>query len=158
VAAAAATAPQANLGVDLGLELVDSRALSIYRLRESQARRVENGRGVILRDFALAEGRDNLGQSLTARLLTPRGEIAALGHPAYGSRLHEVIGQPNTPTTRNLAKLFIIEALKQERQVEEIVSVEVTPHPANRFLILVAVEVKPVGAEAVLALAFGLEL
>ncbi|MBY0329329.1 MAG: GPW/gp25 family protein [Acetobacteraceae bacterium] len=153
-----AVAPQANLGVDLALERVDERALSIYRLRETAARRVEGGRGVTLRDFALAEGRDNLGQALAARLLTPRGEIAALGHAAYGSRLHEVIGQPNTPTTRNLAKLFVIEALKQERRVEAIASVEVTPHPANRFLILVAIEVKPVGSEAVLALAFGLEL
>lgn len=153
-----AVAPQANLGVDLALERVDERALSIYRLRETAARRVEGGRGVTLRDFALAEGRDNLGQALAARLLTPRGEIAALGHAAYGSRLHEVIGQPNTPTTRNLAKLFVIEALKQERRVGAIVSVEVTPHPANRFLILIAVEVKPVGTDAVLALAFGLEL
>lgn len=153
-----ATPAAANLGIDLGLDLVDSRALSVYRLREATQRRVENGRGVVLRDFALAEGRGNLGQALTTRLLTPRGELAALGHPAYGSRLHEVIGQPNTPTTRNLAKLFVIESLKAERRVEKIVSVEVTPLPANRFLILVAVEVKPVGAEAVLALAFGLEL
>lgn len=153
-----AIAPQANLGIDLALDLVDSRALSIYRLRETTARRVEGGRGITLRDFALAEGRDNLGQALTARLLTPRGELAALGHAAYGSRLHEVIGQPNTPTTRNLAKLFVIEALKQERRVGAIVLVEVTPHPANRFLILIAVEVKPVGTDAVLALAFGLEL
>ena len=76
------------------------------------------GRGITLRDFALAEGRSNLGQALTTRLLTPRGEIAALGHPTYGSRLHEVIGQPNTPTTRNLAKLFVIEALNEERRVE----------------------------------------
>jgi phage baseplate assembly protein W len=91
-------------------------------------------------------------------LLTPRGEIAALGHPTYGSRLHEVIGQPNTPTTRNLAKLFVIEALNEERRVEAVVTVEVTPHPVNRFLILIAVEVKPVGADAVLALTFGLEL
>lgn len=155
---AAGPAPQANLGADLALDLVDSRALSIYRLRESTARRVEGGRGVTLRDFVLVAGRENLGQALVARLLTPRGELAPLGHPAYGSRLHEVIGQPNTPTTRNLAKLFVIEALKAERRVEEIVSVEVTPHPANRFLILVAVEVRPVGAEAALALAFGLEL
>jgi phage baseplate assembly protein W len=153
-----AIAPQANLGVDLALDLLDSRALSIYRLRESSVRRIEQGRGVILRDFALTEGRDNLGQALTARLLTPRGEITALGHPGYGSRVHEVIGQPNTPTTRNLAKLFVIEALKQERRVEAIVSVEVTPHPANRLLVLVAVAVKPVGGDAVLALAFGLEL
>lgn len=154
----ATLARQANLGTDLALELVDSRALSIYRPRETTARRVEQGRGVTTRDFVLAAGRDNLGQALTTRLLTPKGELAALGHPTYGARLHEVIGQPNTPTTRNLAKLFVIEALKQERRVEKIVSVEVTPHPVNRFLILVAVEVKPVGSEAVLSLAFGLEL
>ena len=149
---------QANLGTDLALDLVDSRALSIYRLREATVRRRDGGRGIVVRDFTCVDGRDNLGQALTTRLLTPRGELAALGHPAYGSRLHEVIGQPNTATTRNLAKLFVIEALKAERRVEKIVSVEVTPHPVSPALILVAVSVKPVGEEAVLALAFGLEL
>jgi phage baseplate assembly protein W len=149
---------QPNLGTDLALELIDSRALSIYRAKDSERRTVIGRRGLRIRDFATLDGRDNLGQALTNRLLTPTGELAPLGHPAYGSRLHEVIGQLNTPTTRNLAKLFVIESLKAERRVEAIESVDVTPHPVNRFLIRIAISVKLVGSDAVIATAFELEL
>jgi phage baseplate assembly protein W len=139
-------------GTDLALDLIDSRALSIYRVTQGEKRTVSNGRGLRVRDFGTVTGRDNLGQALTVRLLTPKGELTALGHPDYGCRLHEVIGATNTASTRNLAKLFVIEALKQERRVEKIVRVDVTPHPANRFLILIAIEVRPVGEDADLAL------
>lgn len=143
---------QSPFGTDLALDLIDSRALSIYRVAQGERRTVSNGRGLMVRDFGTVSGRDNLGQALTVRLLTPKGELTALGHPDYGSRLHEVIGATNTASTRNLAKLFVIEALKQERRVEKIVRVDVTPHPVNRFLILIAIEVRPAGEDAVLAL------
>ena len=106
---------QANLGRDIGITLIDSRALSIYGVTEAERRTRAGGRTRRIGDFGTVEGKDNLGQALIRRLLTPKGELAALGHPAYGSRLHEVIGEPNTETTRNLAKLFVLEALKAER-------------------------------------------
>ncbi|MRX51182.1 hypothetical protein GI374_12125 [Paracoccus sp. S-4012] len=151
-------AAQANLGTDIAITLIDSRALSIYRVTEAERRTREGGRLRRIGDFGLVEGRDNLGQALIRRLLTPKGELAPLGHPSYGARLHEIIGAPNTETTRNLAKLFVLEALKAERRVAKIIAVAVTPHPKERFLILIAIEVQPVGADAVLALSFGLEL
>ena len=66
------------------------------------------------------------------RLLTPRGELAELGHPEYGSRLHELIGTPNTETRRGLAKLFVLEASRQEPRIEKVIEVTVTPHPDRR--------------------------
>ncbi len=147
-----------QLLTDLRLDLIDNRALSIYRVGEARRRLTSGGRGVRVRDFALATGRQNLAQALIARLLTPQGELAALGHPSYGSRLHEVIGQPNTETTRNLARLFVIDAVKQERRVAEIVAIEVTPHPVERVLVLIALEVLPVGEDTVLAVRVQLEL
>lgn len=138
------------LGTDIALDLIDKRALSIYRVAQAERKTVSGGRNIRRRDFETLSDRKNLGQALTVRLLTPRGELAALGHPLYGSRLHEIVGATNTPTTRNLAKLFVIEALKQERRVERIVSVEVTPHPVNRFLIQIAARVVPIGKDAVL--------
>jgi phage baseplate assembly protein W len=141
-----------RLGTDIALELVDSRALSIYRVRQRERRVVSAGRAARLRDFATLSDRANLGQALVVRLLTPKGELTALGHPGYGSRLHEVIGAPNTPTTRNLAKLFVIEALKEERRIETIVSVDVEPHPTDRFQILIGAAVKPIGQDTVLPL------
>jgi len=138
------------LGTDIALDLIDNRALSIYRVRLDEHKTLSGGRNIRQRDFATLSDLDNLGQALTVRLLTPRGELAALGHPLYGSRLHEIIGATNTPTTRNLAKLFVIETLKQERRVERIVSVEVTPHAVNRFLIEIAARVVPIGKDTVL--------
>jgi phage baseplate assembly protein W len=148
-----------QLLTDVALELVDSRALSIYRVRRSQRRLTSAGRSVRVTDFDRVSGRDNLGQAMTVRLLTPRGELAALGHPTYGSRLHEIVGAPNTETTRYLAKLFVIDALKQERRIDTINAVDVEPHPTDRFAITIRIEVKPVGADTLLALApFVLEL
>jgi len=138
------------IGTDIALDLIDNRALSIYRVRQDEHKTLSGGRNIRQRDFATLSDLDNLGQALTVRLLTPRGELAALGHPLYGSRLHEIIGATNTPTTRNLAKLFVIETLKQERRVERIVSVEVTPHAVNRFLIEIAARVVPIGKDTVL--------
>lgn len=149
---------QANLGTDIGITLIDSRALSIYRVTETERLVRDGGRTRRIADFATVEGRENLGQALIRRLLTPRGELGALGHAGYGSRLHEIVGAPNTDTTRNLAKLFVLESLKAERRVARILAVTVTPHPTERFLIQVAIEVQPIGAADVLALSLALEL
>ena len=51
-----------------------------------------------LLDYSTLDGRDNLAQAIVMRLLTPRGELAELGHPEYGSRLNELLGAPNTET------------------------------------------------------------
>ncbi len=93
------------------------------------------------------------------RLLTPRGELAALGHPEYGSRLHELIGRQNTETTRNLVKLHILESLAAEPRIEEVVELAVTPAPGTRERVNVLLQVRPVGETAVVAIGpFTLEL
>lgn len=148
-----------QLLTDIRLDLVDSRALSIYRTSSVQRRAVAGRRGLSVRDFATVTGRDNLAQAVALRLLTPRGELAALGHADYGSRLPELIGSRNTDTTRNLAKLYVIESLKQERRIEKIVDVEVRPHPGTRHRLDIAITVKPIGEQAVLELGpFTIEL
>lgn len=141
-----------QLLTDLQLRLVDSRALTIYAIDESSRRITSSGRAVVLRDMELVADRDNLAQAIIIRLLTPKGELSALAHPDYGCRLGELIGFPNTDTTRNLAKLYIIEALKQERRIAAINSVEVTPHPGDRHRINIALQVQPIGKTAVLDL------
>jgi len=77
-------------------------------------------------DLETLSGAENLIQALLLRFLTHRGELAVLGHPNYGSRLHELIGEPNTETNRNRAKLFVLEMLQAEPRVKEIISVVVT--------------------------------
>jgi phage baseplate assembly protein W len=107
-----------------------------------------------LLDYATLDGRDNLAQAIVMRLLTPRGELAELGHPEYGSRLNELLGTPNTETRRGLAKLFVLEALAQEPRIAKVLDVTVTPHPDRtnelRHLVDVVIRSQPVGgADAV---------
>ena len=56
-------------------------------------------------------------QMLVTRLKTQRGELAGLGHPDYGSRHHELIGEPNVARTRDLIKLHVLDALRREPRV-----------------------------------------
>jgi phage baseplate assembly protein W len=137
---------------DIALRFVRSDALSIYDVQDEERRISAGGRVVRLRDLVLSEGLDNLRQAVEIRLLTPRGELAALGHPEYGSRLPDLIGQPNTETNRNLAKLYVIEALKQEPRIQKIVAVDVTPAPRERHLIRIFLKVLAIGEQAVLDL------
>ncbi|MEO0069422.1 MAG: hypothetical protein ABIK18_01335 [candidate division WOR-3 bacterium] len=78
-------------------------------------------------DLSVVNGKANLIQSLILRLKTERGELAGLGHPNYGSRHHELIGEPNTEGNRNLIKLYVLECLKQETRLEAIQKIDVRP-------------------------------
>ena len=64
-------------------------------------------------------------QFLVDRLKTQQGELAALGHPEYGSRHHELIGQPNVQRTQNLIKVYVLEALAHEPRIEKVLSAKV---------------------------------
>lgn len=75
---------------------------------------------------------DNLEQALLLRFMTRQGELDLLGHPDYGSRLHELIGQPNTASTRNRAKMYALIALSAEPRVAQIISVDVDTDAADR--------------------------
>lgn len=76
-------------------------------------------------DLQRVGGVADLMQALIMRFLTQVGELAHLGHPTYGSRLHELVGQPNTETTRNQAKLFALQALLEEPRVAKVTSIDV---------------------------------
>lgn len=73
-------------------------------------------RGTVV-DLAVASEVPQAVQFLVNRLATRRGELAPLGHPDYGSRHHELVGEPNTERTRNLVKLYVLEALRNEPRV-----------------------------------------
>lgn len=110
-------------------------------------------------DFVPREGFENLAQAVILRLLTPRGELAALGHPEYGSRVHELIGQENNTAKRNLLKLFVLEALKNEPRVEKVVELKVEPSPGARSTVDVLLRVKPAGATQIVTIGpFAIEL
>lgn len=76
-------------------------------------------RGTVV-DLAVAAEVPQAVQLLVNRLATRRGELAPLGHPDYGSRHHELVGEPNTERTRNLVKLYVLEALRHEPRVAKV--------------------------------------
>jgi hypothetical protein len=77
------------------------------------------------RDLRTAEGAAAAEQLLVHRLMTRRGELAELGHPDYGSRHHDLVGEPNVARTRNLVKLYVLEALAGEPRVEQVLRCDV---------------------------------
>jgi hypothetical protein len=77
-------------------------------------------------DIGLVQDKAALAQALIMRLMTERGELEGLGLPDYGSRHHQLIGEPNIERNRNLVKLYILECVRQEPRLQRIVSLDVT--------------------------------
>lgn len=148
-----------HLLTDIRLELRQHELRPVYLVAtREQRQRVRDG-VVTVEDFDTISGRQNLGQAVVLRLLTPRGELAPLGHPEYGSRVHELIGRQNTDTTRNLLKLYILESLQMEPRIAKVVRADVVAVPHSRQQVSVTVEIQPIGAsEAVTIGPFTLEL
>ena len=97
-------------------------------------------------DLAVIDGLDNLTQAIANRLKTRRGELTPLGHPNYGSRHHELIGEPNVPRTWNLVKLYILEALRDEPRIEKVLQATVAPdHQPPRDTVRIELTVLLVG-------------
>jgi len=109
-------------------------------------------------DLAAVDGVDNLVQALLMRFNTPRGDLAALGHPDYGSRLHELIGRSNDETTRNLVRLFTLETLRQEPRVSQVLDLAVQIVDGRPDLVLVSIKVTPIETETPVNLVFSIGL
>jgi phage baseplate assembly protein W len=138
---------------DIAVHAVHRQLRPVYRLTETPKlpRRAW--------DFMPRDGLENLAQAVILRLLTPRGELAALGHPEYGSRVHELIGRENTTAQRNLLKLFILEALGFEPRIEKVAELKVEPSPGARSTVDVLLRVKPAGAATLVTIGpFSIEL
>jgi phage baseplate assembly protein W len=105
-------------------------------------------------DLNTYSGAENLVQALVLRLLTPRGELAVLGHPDYGSRLAELIGDLNTETTRNLVKLYTLEALAADPRVEKVLSVTVAQSRRDRAQVDINVTLQAIRSDTPLNFVF----
>ncbi len=146
-------APTGHLLTDLAVFAAHRELRPVYRLTETKrlARRPW--------DFVARAGLENLAQAVVLRLLTPRGELAALGHPEYGSRVHELIGRENNTAQRNLLRLFILESLKLEPRIDKVVELTVVPSPGARSTVDVLLRVQPVGAAPLVTIGpFAIEL
>jgi phage baseplate assembly protein W len=105
------------------------------------------------RDLLATASLDNLTQAIANRLKTRRGELASLGHPDYGSRHHELIGQPNVVRVRNLIKLYVLQALRAEPRIEKVLgSRVVAEHDPPRETVRIELTVRVIGRPAPLDL------
>jgi phage baseplate assembly protein W len=97
-----------------------------------------------LEDIATVTEIDNLQQSLINRIMTKKGELDELGHPEYGSKHHDLIGEPNTESNRNLIKFYILECLSHEPRIERILRTQVKTDTDNRGLVRIYLEIKTI--------------
>lgn len=106
------------------------------------------------RDLQTLSGVETLQQALLLRFLTRAGEMATLGHPQYGSRLHELIGEPNTESNRNRAKLYVLKALADEPRVEKVMSITVSQNAADPSRVDISLKLKAVTVDTPFNLVF----
>ncbi len=95
-----------------------------------------------LRDVAVVEDLAAADQLLVNRLKTRRGELSALGHDNYGSRHHELLGEPNTERTRSMIKRHVLECLGYEPRIDKIESCTVTQDASRRDMVRIVVTVR----------------
>ena len=128
-------------GTDLRLE----RRREPYDLRPDRAG-----------DLELARRDENIAQALTLRLRVRRGELAPLGWPAYGSRLHELIGEPNVNRTRVKLMAYAREAIEEDPRVAEVTGVKADPQ--ERSIVLLTMEIRLVDQPDPLRMIFDFDL
>jgi phage baseplate assembly protein W len=141
------TVPESHLGTDLRL----------LRNLEHQAGR-DRGADLVVgedepRDFVTVTGNENLEQALLLRFLTPQGELSVLGHPDYGSRLYELIGELNDVTNRNRVRMYVLQALAAEPRVAKVSSLQVR-QAFDRVGVLVDMTLEVIDSDTPLNLVF----
>lgn len=105
-------------------------------------------------DLALAHGNDNIVQALTLRLRVRKGELAPLGWPDFGSRLHELIGEPDLPRTHLKLQVFARQAIEADPRVRKVLSVKSTTLPGERDTVRLALDIQLIDAPTPLNLVF----
>jgi phage baseplate assembly protein W len=109
-------------------------------------------------DLALAEGNANIVQALTMRLLVRKGELATLGWPNYGSRLHEAIGEPNNHRTHTILMAHARAALEQDPRVVQVTGMRAYILPGERDVVRLEIEIQLITENNSLNLVFDVRL
>jgi len=132
-----------RLGVDLGLTFAGPSGM----FDDADLATTRSTRGFTPDDdVAIVEAVDAARQMLVDRIMTRRGELAQLGHPEYGSRHHDLIGEPDTERTRNLVKLHILECLRHEPRIAKVVRCDIVPMARYRDVVRIVLDIRLVDA------------
>jgi phage baseplate assembly protein W len=125
--------------------------LELYGRNEAYDLR-PNGAG----DLGLAHGNENIVQALTLRLRVRRGELAPLGWPAYGSRLHELIGEPNINRIHVRLMAYARSAIEEDPRVAEVSAI--SPSPSGRDTVRLTMEIRLIEEPNPLNMVFDFDL
>ena len=109
-------------------------------------------------DLAIAAGPENMEQALRLRLMVRRGELEPLGWPNYGSRIHELIGQPNNQRTRTILMAHARAAILEDPRVVQIASLEARVLPGERDTVQLDMEIEIISQPNPLNLVFDVNL
>ncbi len=93
-------------------------------------------------------GIDNLAQALTMRLLVDQGELTALSHPRYGSRLKELLGETLDRANLELMRRYVKQTLLSDPRVAEVVQVQVSVRPDSLGIVEVEAIVQAINGAA----------
>ncbi len=106
-------------------------------------------------DLKTVDGRENLAQAIINRLLTRKGELRRLGHPQYGSRLYQLVGELNNARVRGMAEIYIRESLAHEKRIVEITRIEFAPisRSQGRNVMQASISVLPTGSQSPITIA-----
>jgi phage baseplate assembly protein W len=137
------------MGIDIALDW--GRGGGFFE--DAELRSALTGRAAGARDIRTVNRVEAIEQALVNRLKTRLGELEPLGHPDYGSRHHELIGEPNVERTRNLIKLYVLQALRREPRVEKVLSVVVfADHDPPRETVRIVLSLRLIGQQVPLNL------
>ena len=81
-------------------------------------------------------------QALTLRLLVDQGELEALGHLRYGSRIRELLGARLDRANLELMRRFVRQTLLDDPRVAEVIGVIVQPRADAPGIVDVEAEVR----------------
>lgn len=109
-------------------------------------------------DLAYASGNDNIIQALIMRLKVRRGELAQLGWPDYGSRLHELIGEPNVSRTHIKIMAFARLAIEADPRVEKVTSTQIVSIPGERDMVRLMMDIKVISIQNPINLIYDLNM
>ena len=109
-------------------------------------------------DISLAQGNDNIVQALALRLKVRRGELEPLGWPNYGSRLHELIGQPNNDRTRTILMAHARNAVMEDPRVVDVIKIEAQVLPGERDTVRTQMQIQLIEEQVPLNFVFDVAL
>jgi phage baseplate assembly protein W len=96
----------------------------------------------------------NLAQAIIMRLNTMQGDLTDIGHSSYGSRLHELVGEPNNERTRELVRIYALESVNRDPRVEEVVNISVEQIEGDLNRIDISISVRATGLTSILNIVF----